>query len=334
MSASHESARRDLAPLTAALTLSLSGHYRRQGNEAAAGVRLWADSEDVQLTLVDDGGSAEAAIQVYEGWRGKVDLLIGPYSSGLVRAIIPHVRDAGQLLWNHGGSADDLAQPGIVTLVAPASSYLHRVVDEAIRRRIDRILIVQGPGRFARAVADGAAAHAAKRDLDARIVDCSGIGDKNYAGMALLLAGHFDHDLEVVQRLHQLARSRTPALVAAVAAGIRAFGDEAGAAAEGVLGPAQWWPTAHRPKIGPSGTSFVERYRQRTGRGPSYVAAQAAAAGYLGGAAHRLGLTREDVVRWQTSTLLGDFALDVDWRQTGHRITTIQWQNGRMQRVA
>ena len=44
----------DRTPLKAALTLSLSGRYRRQGNEAAAGVRLWADSEDVQLTLVDD----------------------------------------------------------------------------------------------------------------------------------------------------------------------------------------------------------------------------------------------------------------------------------------
>jgi ABC-type branched-subunit amino acid transport system substrate-binding protein len=322
----------DRTPLKAALTLSLSGRYRRQGNEAAAGVRLWADSENMQLTLVDDRGLAESAVQTYRGWIGKVDLLIGPYSSGLVRAITPHVRDTGQLLWNHGGSADDLAKPGIVTLAAPASSYLHGVIDQAAGWRIDRILLVQGPGPFARAVADGAAAHAATRHLHARTIDASTLGD-DLAGTAVLVAGHFEHDLAVVQRLRQLATAQAPALIAAVAAGIQAFGQEAGPAAEGVFGPAQWWPTAHTPTIGPSRTTFVEQYRRRTGREPSYVAAQAAAAGYLGCAAHRLGLTINDLQQWRTSTLLGDFALGADWRQTGHRITTIQWQNGNMHRV-
>src|SRR5215475_2794241 len=99
----------DRAPLTAALTLSLTGRYWRQGTEAAAGIRLWADAESVQLTLVDDEGAAEAALEAYTSWVGKVDLLIGPYSSGLVRAIAPRLRHVGLLLWNHGGSADDLA---------------------------------------------------------------------------------------------------------------------------------------------------------------------------------------------------------------------------------
>jgi ABC-type branched-subunit amino acid transport system substrate-binding protein len=78
--------------------------------------------------------------------------------------------------------------------------------------------------------------------------------------------------------------------LAAVAAGISAFGRELGEAAEGVLGPVQWWPSADAPKIGPSGTNFVIQYRRRTGREPSYPAAQAAAAGYLAHAAHGQGL--------------------------------------------
>jgi hypothetical protein len=44
-------------------------------------------------------------------------------------------------------------------------------------------------------------------------------------------------------------------------------------------------------------------------------------------------VTPKDVLQWQTSTLLGDFALDADWRQTGHRITTIEWRDGNMQHV-
>jgi branched-chain amino acid transport system substrate-binding protein len=129
-------------------------------------------------------------------------------------------------------------------------------------------------------------------------------------------------------------RGQSPALLAAVAAGIPAFGHELGEAAERVLGSVQWWPTADAPKIGPSGIDFVTRYRCRTGREPSYPAAQAAGAGYLAHAAHGLGLEAEDVSKWTTSTLLGDFALDAAWRQVGHRVTTVCWQGGRMVPIA
>jgi branched-chain amino acid transport system substrate-binding protein len=319
--------------MSAALTLSLTGRYRRQGTEAAAGIRLWADGERVRLTLIDDESAAEAAIEAYTSWVGKIDLLIGPYSSGLVRAIAPHLRQAGGLLWNHGGSADDLAQPGIVSLAAPASSYFHSVVDEAIRRRIPHILVVQGAGRFARAVASGAVGYAHGRGLTAQAISAEDVAVHALAGLAVLVAGDFQYDLGVIERLHRPISTRRPRLLAAVAAGIQAFGQEAGAAAEGVLGPAQWWPTTQQPEIGPSGTAFAEWYRRENGSEPSYVAAQAAAAGYLAQAAYARGLTTDDLPQWRTSTLLGDFALDPDWRQIGHRITTIQWRNGNMQPI-
>ena len=60
------------------------------------------------------------------------------------------------------------------------------------------------------------------------------------------------------------------------------------------------------------------------------MAAQAAAAGYLGHAAHRQGLAAETVLGWRTSTLLGGFTLDAGWRQVGHRVRTIRWRHGQM----
>jgi len=146
--------------------------------------------------------------------------------------------------------------------------------------------------------------------------------------MALLVVGRFEHDVAVVRQLQDYPK--TPALVAAVAAGIPAFGQELGPAAEGVLGPVQWWPTPQEPEIGPSGSEFVTRYRDRTGREPSYPAAQAAAAGYLAQEAYRVGMATEDIASWASSTLLGDFALDSAWRQIGHRVTTVRWRGGRM----
>jgi ABC-type branched-subunit amino acid transport system substrate-binding protein len=317
---------------TAALTLSLTGPFERQGTEAAEGVRLWAEMAGVRLTLVDDRGSKTAAARAYAAWIDRMDLLIGPYASGLVRAVAPLVRDAGRLLWNHGGSADDLARPGVVCLPAPASSYFDGLVDEAVARRIDRLVAVQGAGPFAQAVADGATTRASERGLDVRAIDVSAVDAEDAPGAAFVLAGRFEDDVGVVRRLRRAGQS--PALLGAVAAGIPAFGRELGEAAEGVLGPVQWWPNPRTPEIGPSGTDFGACYRRRTSREPSYPAAQAAAAGYLAHAAHQRGLVGEDVPRWATSTLLGDFALDAGWRQVGHRVTTVRWQGGQMVPIA
>jgi hypothetical protein len=85
------------------------------------------------------------------------------------------VRDAGRALWNHGGSADDLTQPGIAFLPAPASSYFEGVVDEAADRKVSRLVVVQAPGPFARAVADGARAQASERGIDGQVIEASAV---------------------------------------------------------------------------------------------------------------------------------------------------------------
>jgi ABC-type branched-subunit amino acid transport system substrate-binding protein len=321
----------DSPSTTAALTLSLSGSFARQGTEAAQGIRLWAESSGVRLALVDDRSSKDIAIQAYAAWvdNGGPELLLGPYASGLVRAVAPVARGAGRLLWNHGGSADDLAQPGVVSLAAPASSYFDDLVDQAVVQHVDRLIVVKGKGPFARAVADGAASRASAQGLDARTVDASAVQAEDAgAGTAFLVVGRFEDDVAVIRHLRD--RRQPPAVLGAVGAGIAAFGQELKEAAEGVLGPVQWWPSAKKPEIGPSGVDFAASYQRRTGREPSYPAAQAAAAGYLAHAAHRSRVAAEDLPGWATSTLLGDFALDAAWRQVGHRVTTVRWQGGRM----
>jgi branched-chain amino acid transport system substrate-binding protein len=314
--------------MDAALTLSLTGPFARQGRDAAEGLALWADDTGVALAVVDDRGSRAAALRAYTGWLDTgVELLLGPYSSGLVRAVAPLVCGAGKLLWNHGGSADDLARPGLVSLPAPASTYFHGAVDEAAARRAGRLLAARGAGPFARAVAAGAVARAAAHDLDARTVAAGSLAPEDAAGGAVLVVGRFEEDVALVRRLRQ--QPHGVAVVGAVAAGLPVFG-ELGEAAEGVLGPVQWWPTSRTPLVGPSGADFAARYRRRVGHQPSYVAAQAAAAGHLALAAHGLGLAARDLPGWRTSTLLGDFTLDPSWGQVGHRVTTIRWRDGRM----
>jgi ABC-type branched-subunit amino acid transport system substrate-binding protein len=195
-------------------------------------------------------------------------------------------------------------------------------------RQVKRLLVVCGPGRFAGVVAAGAAARASQLGIDAQMIMVDSLTAADAADAAVLVVGRFEEDVAVIRRVRGWRRA--PALLAAVAAGLPAFGEQLGPAAEGVLGPVQWWPSRRRPEVGPSGADFADRYRRRTGREPSYVAAQAAAAGYLAHVAHRRGLTAETVRQWTTSTLLGNFALDDGWHQVGHRMRTIRWRHGRM----
>lgn len=91
----------------------------------------------------------------------------------------------------------------------------------------------------------------------------------------------------------------------------------------------QWIPHATTPDIGPSGAEYARRYQTTYDSPPSSVAAQATAAGFLAEEAPRRGLRPEEVQAWQTSTLLGSFVLDESWRQVGHRVQTVRWQEGR-----
>lgn len=315
--------------VTAAATASLTGPLALQGEEAALGLRWWAAQAGVALEVVDDAGSVSAASIAYRRWIEEgVDILVGPYGSNLVRTVIPVVTSAGAVMWNHGGAADDLAQPLVVPLPAPASTYFGGAVALAARSGLEQILLVVGRGPFAAAVASGARATATRISLTVReiqLTKVSAIPAEAAHGAAVFVVGTFDEEVAIVAELHRVE----PGLIACVAAGLPEFGKRLGPAAEGVVGPVQWIPEAATPDIGPSGTGYAHHYQATFGSPPSYVAAQATAAGLLAAEAHRLSLRPDDIQRWQTSTLLGSFALDESWHQVGHTAHTVHWQEGR-----
>lgn len=318
--------------VTAVATVSLSGPLALQGRQAARGLELWASVDDVDLETIDDRSSATAAHDVYRRWLdARVDLVLGPYGSGLVRRVAPLISGRGVVLWNHGGAADDLARLRVASVSAPASTYFHGAVELAQRRGLREIVLVRGKGRFASAVASGARTRAAVLGLAAREVHLGGWSPGRSLGRtAILIVGSFEEDLAIVE---QFGTDGQPGLLGCVAAGLREFGDRLGLGAEGVVGPVQWIPQSAVPEVGPSGTDFARRYEAKFGEPPDYVAAQAAAAGYLAAEGNRRGYEHDQIQRWRTSTLLGSFALDQSWGQVGHVALTIRWHGGRQVRV-
>ena len=315
--------------LRAAVTLGLTGRYAVQAGQARSGLELWAGDDGVELDVRDDAGSPDVAAAAYrELLAGDFDIVLGPYGSGLVRRVAATVCGAHRLLWNHGGAADDLARPGLVSVLAPASTYLVPLVT-LCRRRVESVLLVGGSGPFARQVIEGAAREAATIGLPVSVAELAAWRvPASLAGRGVLIAGTFDQDVDAVRRIRTAAVGVE--LVGCVAAGIHEFQARLGPLAEGVLAPAQWVNRDRAVDVGPTAAAFARRFHARTGRIADYPAAQAAATGWLAAEATRRRLTADEVHRWQTTTLLGAFALDSSWRQVGYTPVVVHWHRGRL----
>ncbi len=275
-----------------------------------------------------------------EGLTWRPHLVFGPYGSGPARQALA---TAQRLVWNHGGASESIrwpAFPHVVNVLAPASSYFRGAL-EAVRhadRGALRVTILHSTTGFGLEVARGATEAARRLGFD---VTARGFGSGD-AGRAmatlpeaevLLVAGSFDDELECAREL--LGRSWRA--VGFVGAGVDEVLAPLGTAREGLLGPAQWIaPAALEPDEGPDVDWFVARYRSAVGADPPYPAAQAFAAGVLAARCLRDAKSVDDAAQLALArhlacrTLYGDFRLDpATGLQVGHRVVTVQWQQGR-----
>ena len=333
--------------------VSLSGRYARQGRLAAAGlqqavadvrrlggVRLGARRVLPEVLVLDDGGTSTGVRRALDALGG-ADLVLGPYGSDLVRAAGRWTAERGRVLWNHGGSADDVERlPGVVSLASPASRYL-AVVLEALgaQGRSARVLLAVGPGSFAQHAAKGAREAAARLGMSVVATLPHGDVPEDPEADVLLIAGSFEQDVAVLRRL----RVRPPA-IGAVAAGIGAFANELGRRAEGVLAPSQWEEGVHFAlDVGPRSADVVRALRARvlptlsagaaTGH-VEYPCAQAYATVLValrcveesGSLDDRALLDAARSLR--CTTFFGRFGLGDDGRQSDHDLLVVQWRAG------
>jgi ABC-type branched-subunit amino acid transport system substrate-binding protein len=245
----------------------------------------------VQLVVLDDASKpARARRNTEKLLEGGAEILFGPYGSAAGRAVASLAQKRGVLVWNHGAAADDVARAGVITLPTPASGYLVKVVEFAWARGCTSAVLLEAGTPFTKTVADGASARASSLGMT---VERHHLGRKAgprqpveavaSKGRTVLLCGSLQDDIDGVAAL-RAARSE-PCLVAALGAGVAAFGAALGERAVGVVGPSQWEPDAAPVDIGPISTEAVALYRGRYGESPDYVAIQAWASGVLAEAA-------------------------------------------------
>ncbi len=330
-----------MKPIRAAMVTPLTGPLALYGRVAGESVRLWADQvaapESVVLTLYDAHPDPVSAVRQAEASRP--DVLFGPYGRGPALAV---ARATSRLVWNGGGATARLAAPefeNVVNIPAPAASYFQgglaaiRDVDAGVA---SVVVIHTGKG-FSGEVAGGAVSAAGDLGMTcAEVLFKPGHAGESLprvpGGDVLAMVGSFEDELEMVRALNR----RRWRAVLSVAAGVDEVLEALGDRRERLLGPAQWMPgAAFGPDVGPDAEWFAGSFQRRFGTFPPYPAVQALAAAVIWWECVRLAGTLEESAllaqarRLDTRTLYGGFKLGpVSGLQVGHRVVTVQWQDG------
>jgi Periplasmic binding protein len=319
--------------------LSLSGRFAQFGQQAARGLETWQSLTDAaDLVIEDDRSDKDTVKSALPDVASRCDLLLGPYSTVLMRAAGNLAAAEGWLVWNHGGSGDDVeeAHPGhVVSVLTPTSRYAEPFLRHVASDTARELVITSGPGSFGRQVTGGAERIA--RQLGIPVVrvhpedqlpppDLTGEWD-------LFSAGVFEQDAELVSKARRLPAP--PRRICAIAAGVREFGrviDDP----EGIFGIAQWFPgSSAAAALGPGEDEFVSAYSAANETTPDYPAVQAAAGAVLAvHCADLAGSTRRESL-WaaaaalDTSTLFGAFGINSHTGiQEKHGTVLVRWIAG------
>jgi len=319
--------------------LSLSGRYARFGSQAARALGVWrALDGHVDLLIEDDQSDPQVLKRILSRVADQSDVLLSPYSTQLVRAAAAMASAEGRLLWNHGGSGDDIenCHPGhLISLLTPASRYPEQFIRRVLNGEDLELWIVSGKGSFGRQVAEGADRAAQRAGLRTRRLEHGGAWPSGSPSepWALFSAGTFEQDVATVRRAQD--HPRPPATICAVAAGVQEFCSEV-EHSEGIYGVGQWFPSAvpGTPEIGPSETSFLTAYADSAKARIDYPGVQAVAGAALAVHCARQAGTTAPERLWaeaaglDTETLFGGFKIDpVTGAQVKHQAVLVRWAN-------
>jgi len=322
--------------------LSLSGRYARFGCQAARALEVWRTLDGhVDLVIEDDQSDPQALRRILPYVRDGSDVLLGPYSTQLVRAAASMASAEGWLLWNHGGSGDDIENSHaghLISLLTPASRYPEQFIRRVLNGQELELWIVSGKGSFGLQVAEGADQAAQRVGIRTRRLEHGGAWPSSSpsAPWALFSAGTFEQDVATVRRAQD--HPNPPATICAVAAGVQEFTRKV-QHPEGIYGVGQWFPgaVANSPGIGPSETTFLTAYTAHAKTRIDYPGVQAVAGAALAVYCARQAGTTAPERLWaqaaalDTQTLFGGFKIDpMTGAQVKHQAVLVRWTDGEL----
>ncbi len=345
-----------LEPIKVGIATSLSGKYKKFGTEQYRGVKMWVEDinergalldRPVKLIVYDNRSDREICASHYETLitEDKVDLLIGPYSSGMTLAARPVVEKYNFPMLVEG-TAPSIWEPGVKNMFGiftTSEKSMETVFSMAAGKDLKRVALAYAGTDFPQGVARGVREEVVKQGMQLVLDEEYNKEYKTSAEFLSLVTRMKEAKPDVVivasylldsiafTRQAKSAGLEPKMLVFTTGPALIKFGDALGPDTEGIISTVQWMRSQHMP----GSFDFSFRYMQTYGVNADYNAAGGYAAGQIIEAAVRLaGSLDIDKVRNQLKTmkfrsLIGHFRVDKDGRQIGKPNYVIQWQEGR-----
>src|SRR5262245_23369774 len=131
------------------MTAAVTGRYSLPGRQALRGAQAWIEDTNrvgglwlqesrqwlpLRLIYYDDTSEAQhcGALMEYLITKDQVDILLGPYSSGLALSAAEVANRYQRVLWNHGGASETIYARDfawVVGILSPPRTYFHSLID-------------------------------------------------------------------------------------------------------------------------------------------------------------------------------------------------------------
>jgi len=334
-------------------SVALTGKYARTGQEQLNGFQMWVDEVNqrggllgrkVKLIHYDDESKPDTGAKLYEKLitGDRVDLLIGPYSSGVTLAASTVVEKHNFPMVSSGAASTKIWSRGyknVFGLYTPATTYMDQILQLAKYKGLKKVALIYADTAFPRDVAAGVKATSKRLGLKLVFEEEYGKATTDFAAMIIkikaakpdvVIGGSYLPDSTAFMRQAQENRLYAKIFAFAVGPGLPDFGPNLGATAEGVMGNSQWEPTLKLSGV----KEFSGAYEKRYGHAPGYHAGGGYGAGQvLEAAIKKAGSFDRDKLRkalqkLDTTTVFGRYKVNADGMQIGKPGYTVQWIGG------
>ncbi|HET6366437.1 MAG TPA: amino acid ABC transporter substrate-binding protein [Pseudomonadales bacterium] len=342
------------APIKIGASISMTGTYAKPGLYQKEGYELCMQEANdkggllgrkIELVVYDDQSTPTTGQRLYEKLitEDKVDVVMGPYSSAISEAVANVTEKYKKVMVAPLAATTSIFKKGrkyIFMVISPAEVYLEGLVDIAAKRGLKTIAIVNEDTLFPKTAANGTAEFAKKRGLQIVLQEAYPKGNTDFSALltkikavnpdVIAASTYFDDAVALTRQMKEL--NVTPKMYGVTVGGdLPEFYDLLKQNAEYIYGATQWEPMLPYP----GQKEFMAAYQKKFNHEPSYHSAS----GYAGcwiylDAVKRAGTldadkVREQLLKLETRTMLGDYKVDADGFQVAHKMVLFQWQDGK-----
>lgn len=363
--------------LNIGFTNSQTGAQQVASTKQTEGIKLWVDTVTKaggiklkdgtvlkpKITFYDDQSATDRVQSLYTKLINddKVDFLLSPYSSGLVKAAAVVSEQNGKVMVTAGGADDATMEQGftnIYQVYTAASKYLTGAIDLMLKLdpTIKKVAIVNEKDSFSTSVAAAAKPYAESKGLTVVVSQGYDTGTTDFAPFinqiiaaapdAIIGGGHLVDGTTLAKQLFE--KKVSARFIALLVAPPEPTFADIGDAAQFIVGPSQWEPQVKYgdagakalgiPYYGTTVDAFTSAYRAMFNAAPSYHSAGGYAAGLvLQKAIEDAGSTDPAKVRAALDkldllTFFGHLKFSTDvkthGKQIAHDMVYVQWLKG------